>query len=140
MAGSPPIAYSDRTLLALAARLERLEGLVASVGMLCRKELMQRYRIGECTLHRWIRAGKLPRPVKVRRGWRLADLEAWELSGQLPAPGGGLAIPIIHRTAGAVGSPLKPDKRLSVPNCGLVSCPAVQKVSGSEMAKRPAIA
>lgn len=52
-----------------------------------RKDLMLRYGISEATLHRWIRRGLLPAPVRFTGPlWRLVDLEAAELSGRLPRP------------------------------------------------------
>lgn len=118
----------DASLIALAARLERLEGLVSNTGFVHRKDLLQRYQTTYSSLHRWLRAGKLPAPVRFSGPlWRLADLEAAELNGQLPSPNGGQSIPIVHlfskaEPAGNGGCPAKL-VRLS----DKLSCPAVRK-------------
>ncbi len=141
MSRSPTTAYPERTYLALAARVERLEGLVAAVGKLCRKEVMQRYQRTPSTLHRWLREGRLPRPVKFGGPlWRLADLEAAELSGQLPCPTGGLPIPIIHRHPAQLAPSNGGRGACPVQESVQLSSPAVPKVSGPELAKRPPIA
>ena len=76
------------TLQSITLRLERLENCLGNVARLHRKELMQRYGISECTFHRWVRAGRLPPPATRICGplWRITDIEAAELAGQLPCP------------------------------------------------------
>ena len=71
----------------LEARIDRLEQLVNNVARLHRKELMVRYGISEATFHRWVRAGRLPAPIRLGGPlWRLIDLEAYELCGRVPRP------------------------------------------------------
>src|SRR5882724_12405561 len=84
-----PVRFdSSAALETLAARLDHLETQFANTPRLHRKEVMQRYALGSAsTLHRWLRAGKLPQPVRLGGPlWRLADLEAAENAGQLPQP------------------------------------------------------
>ena len=41
----------------------------------------RRYDASKSSVWRWIKEGKLPKPVKILTGltrWKLADLEAWE--------------------------------------------------------------
>lgn len=78
---------SQVSLQALDARLNRLEALLLDLARLRRKEVMGRYSITASTLHRWLRSGKLPAPMRIGGPmWRLADLEAAEKSGKLPPP------------------------------------------------------
>jgi predicted DNA-binding transcriptional regulator AlpA len=78
----------------ISAQLEGLKKLLAkepvsdrNLPRLHRKDLMQRYGISEPTLHRWIRKGLLPEPVRFSGPlWTLADLEAREMAGRLPRP------------------------------------------------------
>lgn len=46
-----------------------------------RKQLLDRYGIGNTTLYRWLEAGQFPKPIRygprcIR--WKREDLEAWE--------------------------------------------------------------
>ena len=48
---------------------------------LTRKEVLQRFLIGNTTLYRWIKDGQFPQPVRfgprcIR--WKLEQLENWE--------------------------------------------------------------
>jgi len=72
----------------LEERLVKLERLVLNEPRLHRKEVMQRYSIGKSTLHRWLRAGRLPAPVRLCGPlWRIQDLEQAEQTGRLsPLP------------------------------------------------------
>jgi predicted DNA-binding transcriptional regulator AlpA len=48
---------------------------------------MARYGFSEATLHRKLRRGELPRPIRFSGPlWRLEDLEEAEKAGQLPCP------------------------------------------------------
>lgn len=45
------------------------------------KQLSLRYNIGRSSVWRWLKEGKLPKPVKFSPGatrWRLSDLLKWE--------------------------------------------------------------
>ena len=50
---------------------------------LARKQLLERYSIGNTTLYRWINDPKVAFPKPIQLGsrcvrWALADIEAWE--------------------------------------------------------------
>jgi len=71
----------------LAVEVATLKELVLNAPRLHRKDLLVRYGIAESTLHRWLRRGWLPEPIRIAGPvWRLADLEAAERAGQLPRP------------------------------------------------------
>ena len=75
------------TVVSLAKRLEDLERAILNTPRLHRKDLLLRYGVSECTLHRWIRKGKLPRAVRISGPlWTVGSLEQAEKAGQLPAP------------------------------------------------------
>lgn len=45
------------------------------------KTLAERYDTSRQTVWRWVREGKLPKPIKLSTGttrWSLSDLSAWE--------------------------------------------------------------
>jgi predicted DNA-binding transcriptional regulator AlpA len=82
------------TLESLAAEVAWLHDAVTSGPSLCRKDIMRRYNIAEATLHRWMRAEKLPQPVRISGPrWRLADILQWEQAGRLPRPVSGQNAP-----------------------------------------------
>lgn len=86
-AGLPSPMAGTISIEALAAKLETLEDLVLNAPRLHRKNVMVRYGFSESTLHRWMREGRLPDPIRISGPmWRLADLEAAEKAGQLPRP------------------------------------------------------
>lgn len=44
-------------------------------------EVAARYGISRSTVWRWLKKGKIPKPIKLGEDstrWRLSDLEAWE--------------------------------------------------------------
>jgi predicted DNA-binding transcriptional regulator AlpA len=45
-------------------------------------DLAERYSIHRATPWRWVQDGKFPKPLKMNGStrWRLADVEAWELT------------------------------------------------------------
>jgi predicted DNA-binding transcriptional regulator AlpA len=64
-----------------------LKEAVLNQPRLHRKDLMLRYGWSESTLHRNLRRGLLPKPVRFSGPlWRPQDLEQAELAGQLPKP------------------------------------------------------
>lgn len=80
------VAVLETLLETLADRLDRLELELKNKTLLHRKDLMQRYGITPSTLHRRLRAGRLPAPIRLGGPvWRLADLEAIESAGQADA-------------------------------------------------------
>jgi predicted DNA-binding transcriptional regulator AlpA len=51
------------------------------------KDLQRRYGWCERTIYRMLERGKLPTPIRFTGPlWRLEDLEAAELAGQIPRP------------------------------------------------------
>jgi predicted DNA-binding transcriptional regulator AlpA len=63
---------------------EVLNNPEASSVLLHRKDVMVRYSFSASTLHRWLRKGLLPPPIRFTGPlWRLADLEAAERAGQV---------------------------------------------------------
>lgn len=45
------------------------------------KAVAARYESSRATIWRWVKEGKLPRPVKLASGttrWKLSDLQSWE--------------------------------------------------------------
>lgn len=45
------------------------------------KQIANRYGVHEATVHRWVKARRFPRPIRLGENctrWRLADLERWE--------------------------------------------------------------
>jgi hypothetical protein len=80
-------AAARPSVVSLAKRLEELERTVLNTPRLHRKDLLLRYGISECTLHRWIRKGKLPKSVRISGPlWTIASLELAEKAGQIPPP------------------------------------------------------
>jgi prophage regulatory protein len=54
---------------------------MSSAKYLSDKKLAERYDTHRATIWRWVREGKLPKPVKLTSGstrWSIADLEQWE--------------------------------------------------------------
>ena len=50
------------------------------------KQIATRYSVSVPTVWRWSRGGQFPRAIKLGPNctrWRLADLEAWESSGEV---------------------------------------------------------
>lgn len=46
-------------------------------------EVAHRYGVSRPTIWRWLKKGKIPRPIKIGEGssrWRFSDLENWEKS------------------------------------------------------------
>lgn len=81
-----PVQFDPASAIeTLADRLERLELELKNTTLLHRKDVMQRYGITPSTLHRRLRAGRLPPPIRLGGPlWRLSDLEAME-RGLAPA-------------------------------------------------------
>lgn len=45
------------------------------------KSVATRYDSSRATVWRWVKEGKLPRPIKLTNGttrWKVSDLETWE--------------------------------------------------------------
>ena len=71
----------------LAEQVSQLRQLITNSPRLHRKDVMLRYGFSEATLHRWMRKGLLPEPIRICGPlWRLVDLEAAEAAGRLPRP------------------------------------------------------
>jgi len=75
------------SLSELSALVFELRDLICKSPWLHRKDLMLRYRFSESTLHRKLRAGILPQPIRLPGPlWRLSDLQNAEAAGLLPLP------------------------------------------------------
>lgn len=47
------------------------------------KQCADRYGVHKATIHRWVKEGNFPKPIKLGPNctrWKLSDLEAWEQS------------------------------------------------------------
>jgi predicted DNA-binding transcriptional regulator AlpA len=71
----------------LMNEVTRLRQMLANVPRLHRKDILRRYGISKSTLHRRIRAGTFPKPVRITGPvWRLVDLELAEITGRIARP------------------------------------------------------
>lgn len=78
---------SKLTLQALAEQVESLQRALISQPRLHIKDVALRYGVSVMTLYRWIRRGRLPRPIRFTGPlWRLEDLEKAEAAGRIPGP------------------------------------------------------
>lgn len=118
----------------LTARVDHLEAVVSNTARLHRKEVAQRYGgIALKTVHRWVAKGKLPPPIRICGPvWKLADLEAYELAGRLPAPSSAATASAFPPSLSTNGQPV----RLST--CPSLALPA-PNVSGPNGIKRPGL-
>lgn len=82
------LAELPEVVQALQATVERLQRLVLNVPRLHKKDVQARYGWSRATLDRKIAGGHFPRPVRFggQPVWRLEDLEAAELAGQIAPP------------------------------------------------------
>jgi hypothetical protein len=63
----------------LRAEIAKLRRLLLDEPRLHRKDVAYRYGISLCTLHRWLKDGRLPRPIHPPGPmWRRCDLERHE--------------------------------------------------------------
>lgn len=75
------------TLESLAAEVKRLSAIVLDTPRMTVKDVLARYGITKSTFYRWCKAKLIPPPVRIGGPrWRLADLQAAEIAGQLPRP------------------------------------------------------
>lgn len=72
----------------LQGTVQRLQEALGKLRRLHRKDILVRYGWSESTLERRIREGRFPRAVSLggHPFWRLEDLEAAEIGGQIPRP------------------------------------------------------
>ncbi len=78
----------SRGIRTLQETVQRLQRLILNVPRLHKKDVQARYGWSRATLDRKIASGHFPRPVRLggQPLWRLEDLEAAEIAGQLPRP------------------------------------------------------
>jgi predicted DNA-binding transcriptional regulator AlpA len=68
-------------------KLDRVQRALLNLPWLHRKDVARRYGWSLSTLHRELRRGRLPQPVRFSGPlWRLEDLEAAESAGQIRRP------------------------------------------------------